>query len=88
MASAVSSLLRDPRHYQIATLSALVMLGVFVFAFDMRAWHAAACVSSTVATQFIASRIIGQRFDARSPLIRGSIFSTLRILLWWCYRLA
>ena len=69
MASAVSSLLRDPRHYQIATLSALVMLGVFVFAFDMRAWHAAACVSSTVATQFIASRIIGQRFDARSPLI-------------------
>ena len=62
-------MLRDPRHFQIATLSSLVLLGVFVFAFDMRAWHAAACISSTLITQFIASRIVGQKFDARSPLI-------------------
>ena len=59
----------DPRHYQIATLSTLVVLGVFVFAFDMRWWHAAACVSSTVVTQFTASKIVGQKFDVRSPLI-------------------
>ena len=63
------ALTHDPRHFQIATLSSLVLLGVFVFAFDMRAWHAAACVSSTVITQFIASRMVGQKFDARSPLI-------------------
>ena len=62
-------MLRDPRHFQIATLSSLVLLGVFVFAFDMRAWHAAACISSTLITQFIASRLVGQKFDARSPLI-------------------
>jgi len=59
----------DPRHFQIATLSGLVLLGVFVFAFDMRAWHAAACISSTVITQFIASRMVKQKFDVRSPLI-------------------
>ena len=63
------ALRHDPRHFQITTLSSLVLLGVFVFAFDMRAWHAAACVSSTVTTQFVASRIVGQKFDARSPLI-------------------
>lgn len=69
MMSWLLALSRDPRHYQIATLSTLVILGVFVFAFDMRAWHAAACVSSTVMTQCIASRIVNQKFDARSPLI-------------------
>ena len=67
--AALWALRHDPRHFQIATLSSLVLLGVFVFAFDMRAWHAAACVSSTVTTQFIASRIVGQTFDVRSPLI-------------------
>ena len=67
------ALRHDPRHYQIATLSILVLLGIFVFAFDMRWWHAAACVSSTVITQFIASKIaskvVSQKFDIRSPLI-------------------
>ena len=67
--AAALALTRDPRHFQIATLSSLVLLGVFVFAFDMRAWHAAACVSSTLITQFIASRMVRQKFDARSPLI-------------------
>ena len=67
--AAALALSRDPRHFQIATLSSLVLLGVFVFAFDMRAWHAAACVSSTLITQFIASRMVRQKFDARSPLI-------------------
>ena len=62
-------MLDDPRHYQIVILSTLVLLGVFVFAFDMRAWHAAACISSTLSTQLIASKITKQRFDARSPLI-------------------
>ena len=69
MKAQLLALTHDPRHFQIATLSSLVLLGVFVFAFDMRAWHAAACVSSTVITQFIASRMVGQKFDARSPLI-------------------
>lgn len=69
MGRMILALRHDPRHYQIATLSCLVLLGVFVFAFDMRAWHAAACISSTVATQFAASRMTGQKFDARSPLI-------------------
>lgn len=69
LGSFIGRLSHDPRHYQIITLSSLVMLGVFVFAFDMRAWHAAACVSSTVITQLFASRMVGQKFDIRSPLI-------------------
>jgi len=69
VAAGILALRHDPRHYQIAVLSTLVLLGVFVFAFDMQAWHAGACIGSTVITQFIASRLKGHSFDARSPLI-------------------
>lgn len=63
------SLRHDPRHYQIATLTTLVMLGILIFHFDMRWWHAFACIGSAVATQFVASHIVKQKFDIRSPLI-------------------
>ncbi len=64
-----SFLHHDPRHYQIGVLSSLILLGLFQFSFQLPWWHVAACVGSTLATQAIADRLIGRRFDARSPLI-------------------
>jgi len=65
----ISALLVDPRHYQIAVLSSLILLGIFHFAFQLPWWHVAACIGSTVGTQAIADKLIGRKFDARSPLI-------------------
>lgn len=65
----ISALLADPRHYQIAVLSSLILLGIFHFAFQLPWWHVAACIGSTVGTQAIADKLIGRKFDARSPLI-------------------
>ncbi len=63
------ALLADPRHYQIIVLSSLILLGTFHFAFALPWWHVVACIGSTVFTQLIASRWVGQPFDVRSPLI-------------------
>lgn len=63
------ALLADPRHYQIIVLSSLILLGTFHFAFQLPWWHVVACVGSTVGTQAIADKLVGRRFDARSPLI-------------------
>lgn len=59
----------DPRHYQIGVLSSLILLGVFHFAFELPWWHVVACVGSTLGTQAFADKILGRKFDARSPLI-------------------
>jgi len=59
----------DPRHYQIGVLSSLILLGVFHFAFQLPWWHVIACVGSTLGTQAFADKLIGRKFDARSPLI-------------------
>ncbi len=64
-----AALLRDPRNYQIGVLSSLILLGVFHFAFALPWWHVVACVGSALGTQAVASKIIGHKFDARSPLI-------------------
>ena len=59
----------DPRHYQIGVLSSLICLGVFQFAFALPWWHVVACIGSTLTAQAFADKIIGRKFDARSPLI-------------------
>lgn len=63
------ALLADPRHYQIIVLSSLILLGTFHFAFQLPWWHVVACIGSTLGTQAAADKIIGRKFDARSPLI-------------------
>lgn len=65
----VKAIFADPRHYQIGVLSSLILLGVFHFAFQLPWWHVVACVGSTLGTQAAADKIIGRRFDPRSPLI-------------------
>jgi Na+-transporting NADH:ubiquinone oxidoreductase subunit NqrB len=64
-----AALLRDPRNYQIGVLSSLILLGVFHFAFALPWWHVVACVGSALGTQAVADKIVGRKFDARSPLI-------------------
>lgn len=59
----------DPRHYQIGVLSSLICLGVFQFAFALPWWHVVACIGSTLTTQAFVDKIIGRKFDVRSPLI-------------------
>ena len=59
----------DPRHYQIAVLSSLITLGLLRFGFELPWWHVVACVTSTLGTQCLADKMIGRKFDPRSPLI-------------------
>ncbi|MEM9600310.1 MAG: RnfABCDGE type electron transport complex subunit D [Pseudomonadota bacterium] len=66
----IAGLLRDPRHYQIAVLSSLILIGLFAYSFRLPWWHVVACVGSTLGTQALADRFIANRpFDPRSPLI-------------------
>jgi len=62
-------LANDPRHYQIGVLSSLIAFGVFHFGFNLPWWHVVACIGSTLVSQAVADRVVGRRFDARSPLI-------------------
>ncbi len=59
----------DPRHYQIGVLSSLILLGLFHFGFQLPWWHVVGCVGSTLATQAFADKVVGRKFDPRSPLI-------------------
>ena len=60
----------DPRHYQIAVLSSLILAGLFLYAFRLPWWHVVGCVGATLGTQALADRYIARRpFDPRSPLI-------------------
>jgi enediyne biosynthesis protein E5 len=59
----------DPRYYQIATLGSLLLWGVFGLSFDIRWDFAAVMVMAAFATQFLASRALGLRFEAKSVLI-------------------
>lgn len=64
------AVMRDPRHYQIAVLSSLILIGLFAYGFRLPWWHVVACVGSTLTTQALADRFIaGRPFDPRSPLI-------------------
>lgn len=65
----LAALMRDPRHYQVAVLSSLILFGVFHYSFDLPWWHVVACVGSTLCSQALADKMIGRKFDPRSPLI-------------------
>ncbi len=59
----------DPRYYQIATLASLLTWGVLGLSFDLRFHVVIAMVLTAFATQLLASRTIGLRFDPKSALI-------------------
>ncbi|HKO55261.1 MAG TPA: DUF2330 domain-containing protein [Thermoanaerobaculia bacterium] len=61
--------MRDPRHFQIAALSALLLYGIAVLRFDLTAVRALLVITTALATQWLCSRLTKQRFDPRSALI-------------------
>ncbi len=64
--------LRDPRHYQIAVLSSLLIFGIGWLDFDIGWHHAAILLSGALGTQLACSKLWRlPAFDPRSPLISG-----------------
>ena len=62
--------LGDPRYYQIAVLSSLLLFGVFVLDFGIHWRNAVAIVVTTLGVQYLGSRYARlPRFDPLSPLI-------------------
>lgn len=66
----LSTQLRDPRLYQIAVLSSLLIFGIAVLDFGIRWQNAAAIMLMAQAAQFAGSRAFGlARFDPLSALV-------------------
>ena len=63
------SLLKDPRHFQIAVLSSLLAWGVTGLDLEVAAGIAAVTVATALAVQWLGGRLAGLRFDPRSALI-------------------
>lgn len=59
----------DPRYFQIAVLTTLIVAGALVLDIGIRPGHAVALVISAQACQFIAARLTGANFDPRSAVI-------------------
>ena len=63
---------RDPRWYQIAVLSGLLMYGMSFLDFDVTPGRAALLLSVALATQWALGRVAGlPSYDPRSALISG-----------------
>jgi len=64
------SRLADPRYYQVAVLTTLLTIGVFVLDFGIRWQNAVAIMLTAQAVQFIGTRLLDlPRFDPMSALI-------------------
>lgn len=61
--------MKDPRLYQIAALSLLLLYGMTHLGFDVTPARAALIVGTALATQWIGSRFARLRFDPKSALI-------------------
>ncbi len=61
---------RDPRYYQVAVLSSLLLFGVFVLDFGIDWRNALAIVTTALGVQYLGTRYAQlPRFDPLSPLI-------------------
>lgn len=64
--------LRDPRLYQIAVLSGLLVYGLVALDLEVEPWIALAALATVLATQWAATRLWRlPAFEARSALISG-----------------
>ena len=66
---ATAALRHDPRHYQIAVLSSLILIGLFHFSFQLPWWHVVGVMLGAQLTQLFGDLMVGRRYDPRSPLI-------------------
>jgi Na+-transporting NADH:ubiquinone oxidoreductase subunit NqrB len=70
MAMNILSRLGDPRCYQIAVLTTLLSVGVFMLDFGIHWQNALAIVCTAQAVQYLGTRLVGlARFDPMSALI-------------------
>ena len=67
--SAAREALRDPRHFQIAALVSLALWGRFALGLEISALHFFVAACTALVTELAGTRLRGQRFDPRSPLI-------------------
>ena len=68
---------RDPRLYQIAILSCLLVYGVGRLHFDVSVGRIGLTLATCLATQYLCMRLWTlPRFDPRSPLISGLLNRT------------
>jgi Na+-transporting NADH:ubiquinone oxidoreductase subunit NqrB len=71
-AMSTSGLFRDPRHYQIGALSALLVYGTARLGFDIGAARAVLILGTALFAQLAFDRLCGRpRFEPRSALISG-----------------
>jgi Na+-transporting NADH:ubiquinone oxidoreductase subunit NqrB len=75
----------DPRWYQIAALSGLLVHGMFVLDFDVRPLNALSIFAGALLTQWVGGRLSGvPRFDFKSALISAvGLCLWIRADLWW-----
>lgn len=59
----------DPRLYQIAVLSSLLVFGAVFRAFEISPAHFAGALIAALAAQYVGALLNAMRFDARSPVI-------------------
>jgi len=66
----LGSLVGDPRHYQIATLTTLLVYGILWLDFEVQAAQAIVILLTAQLTQFLCTKLVGlPRFDPKSALI-------------------
>lgn len=63
----------DPRLYQIASLGALLMYGLFWLHFDISLWQIAVTIGTALFTQYLGTRLAKlPYFDPKSAFISSS----------------
>ena len=73
----MDALLKDPRHYQLATLSALLIFGVTTRAFEISPLQIGAIFAVALSVQFLGSFMTAVRFEPRSAMITSLSLSLL-----------
>ncbi len=73
----IKAIFKDPRHYQLLTLSALLIFGVATRAFEVSTLQIAAIFASALGVQFLGSLMTAIRFEPRSAMITALSLSLL-----------
>ena len=84
----VRAAVSDPRHFQLAVLSGLLIYGTFVLGFPT-GWGSLLAAAVGLGIEATFGRLLGRRFDPRSPLITAlSLSLLLRATSPWLYGFA
>lgn len=73
----MKAIFKDPRHYQLATLSALLVYGVAARAFEISLVQIGAMLITALGVQALGSFMTATRFEARSAMITTLSLSLL-----------